>query len=138
MTDTQFARQVCHLLKIQLPTFHRNASFDSTTQLAAMDVRNNVMYLGKTSDSRDMFYAIAHELRHRWQYLQHWDIASHADSSELSIDDYNLQPEEIDAHTFAVVVMRSLGCEPLLNGLSDDVKAKIHARADKIYHDIKK
>ncbi len=138
MTDTQFARQVCSLLKIKLPTFRRNASFDSPTQLAAMDVRNNVLYLGKCSDPRDMFYAIAHELRHRWQYQNHWDMSSHADSSELSVDDYNLQPEEIDAHAFAVVVMRSLGCEPLLNGLSDDVKTMIHARADKIYNDIKK
>lgn len=137
MTDTQFARQVCRLLKIQLPTFRRNASFDSHTQLAAMDVRDNVLYLGKCSDPRDMFYAISHELRHRWQYLHHWSISSHIGSTELSVEEYNLQPEEIDAHAFAVVVMRSLGCEPLLNGLPADVKSMIHARADKIFHDIK-
>lgn len=138
MIDTQFARQVCRLLKIQLPTFRRNASFDSHTQLAAIDVRDNVLYLGNCADPRDMFYAIAHELRHRWQYLNHWDIASHADITELSVEDYNLQPEEIDAHAFAVVVMRSIGCEPLLNGLSDEAKAKIREHATKIYNDIKK
>lgn len=133
MTDAQFARQVCRLLKIKMPTINRNSTFSSNTQLAAMDVRNNVLYLGNCDDPRDMFYAIAHELRHRWQYLQHWDFASHADSTELSVEEYNLQPEEIDAHAFAVVVMRSIGCEPLLNGLSDEVKKRIFERAEKLY-----
>lgn len=119
------------------PNFRRSASFDSPTQLAAMDVRENVLYLGKCSDPRDIFYAIAYELRHRWQYLNEWDLFSHSSSTDLPVAEYNLQPEEIDAHAFAVVVMRSIGCEPLLNGLPDDVKAKIHERADLIYNEIK-
>ena len=54
----------------------------------------------------DMAFAIAHELRHKYQIDTHvFDFDNYKTSNELSIREYNLQNEEIDANAYAYIVL---------------------------------
>lgn len=108
--------------------------FMSDTMRAMVEIDKNdkrvVLHIQPPYDL-DFIYAIAHELRHIWQmenqkkkYFQNYKTRN-----ELSVDDYNLQPAEIDAHAYALCVLSELGVMPLFKGYSDRVKEKIYSRA---------
>lgn len=86
--------------------------------------------------SPDLIYGILHELRHVWQMQTDPDryYADYLPSDRcLTLELYNLQPAEIDAHAYAAIQMQKLfGLAPQFNGLSEAVKEKIRKRIEEI------
>lgn len=86
--------------------------------------------------SPDLICGILHELRHIWQMQSDPDryFADYLPSDKcLTLELYNLQPAEIDAHAYAAIQMQKLfGLAPQFNGLSEAVKGKIRKRIEEI------
>ena len=51
------------------------------------------------------YFAVAHELRHIWQYISGFSLDDYKERSELSVDQYNKQFLEIDANAFAQLML---------------------------------
>ena len=127
----EFAKDVSNFLVIECPAISFDSSkLRSKTQMAALF--NGVLYLKEgIKEDYNLFFAIAHELRHVWQLQNDEDFyfGNYKPRPELDLESYNLQPAEIDANAFAGLVMEEcFGIEILFNGMSDIVKAKIYAR----------
>ena len=127
-----FINDVCDILKISVPHISFDTSnFQSETMMAQIDSS----YLRKADKTNpDQFFSVAHELRHRWQIQtdNEWYFSDYK-PRELcsSVEEYNLQFAEIDAHAFAGIVMEEFfHLKPLFQGLSDNVKSKIYSRMD--------
>lgn len=98
------------------------------TQMAAADVETNTIYLRCGLGKYDAIFALAHEMRHIWQVPE-------VDESrcELSVEDYNMLEEELDANAFAVAYMMvKHGMKPLFNGVGDDIRSEIYKKAEKM------
>ena len=101
--------------------------------LAQCDPSSNTIYIREYQEvNPDIFFAVAHELRHVWQVKT--DESLYFSSYKTvdkhnSVDNYNMQIAEIDAHAFAALMMSNFfGIKPLFNNLSDNVKTKINER----------
>lgn len=128
-----FVDDVCYILKIRMPEVSFDKShFCTDTMLAQCRSDGKKIYIDiGRGISSDLFFAIAHELRHVWQIRQQGSYFSDYKTIDACSDheEYNLQKEEIDANAFASIVMHDFfGISPLFNGLSDRVKNKIHQR----------
>jgi len=81
-----------------------------------------------------------YELRHVWQIknAEHYYMNGYKKSSECqNMEEYNLQPAEIDAHAFgAAIMMDFYHLKPLMNGMSDLIKSKVYERADELLREI--
>ena len=105
--------------------------------LAQVDSLGSTIYIRKfDKPNPDLFFSVAHELRHVWQIRYHKkEYLSSYESMDIlkSTKQYNLQLAEIDANAFAYIVMVDFfGIKPLFRGLSDDVKLKIMERVNEI------
>ncbi len=83
-------------------------------------------------------FVLAHELRHIYQFFEFSSdvFTENKASDELSTDDYNLQPLELDANAFGMIVMQDItGCKPLFYGLSESVRKAIDKQAKRILED---
>ena len=129
---------ICNNLKIKKPRIQiKHDAFVSGTVLADYDYKNKKIVISdpKSYENKaDLLFAIAHELRHKYQ-IDHdmFDFENYKTSKELTTEEYNLQKEEIDANAYACVVMMDMfGIKPLFNGLDDEVINKIWERAEEI------
>lgn len=105
------------------PTATMFAMCDSDgSDVSAVYVRENV------AQTPDLLFSIAHELRHCWQVQRNPRIMQgYKEAQELTKEEYNLQPAEIDANAFAGVVMiEFFGIKPLFQGLPENVKDRIY------------
>lgn len=129
-----FASELAGLLDIPRPEFDMSPNFKSPTQIGGADLESWTIGIKPDADIRDQVLVVAHEMRHLWQSVNQPDMfAAYQSSAELDKEAYNLQPAEIDANAFALVVMEeAFGVTPLFNGLSDHVKSAIHSRAEEI------
>ncbi len=70
-----------------------------------------------SDESLAMFFCIAHELRHVYQMMYIDEMFINYKLEKMhDMNEYNLQPEEIDANAFAVFLCESIfnvGCPPL-------------------------
>nr|DAO66579.1 MAG TPA: IrrE N-terminal-like domain [Caudoviricetes sp.] len=82
----------------------------------------------------DVLFDVCHELRHVWQtYNQPEMFNSYVEIGNIDLEEYNLQPAEIDANAFAAVCMEEwFGVKPMFEGYSDVVKKKIWGRVREI------
>lgn len=131
-----FISEICDILNISVPSISFDTSkFQSDTMMAQIDSSGTTIYL-KAYDkpNPDQFFSIAHELRHRWQMLSDKEFYfSDYKPRELcaSVEEYNLQIAEIDAHAFAGLIMIDFfNLKPLFKGLPDSVKSKIYKRME--------
>ena len=129
---------ICNNLKIKKPRIQiKHDAFVSGTVLAVYDYKNKKIVISdpKSYENKaDLLFAIAHELRHKYQ-IDHdmFDFENYKTSKELTTEEYNLQKEDIDAKAYACVVMMDMfGIKPLFNGLDDEVINKIWERAEEI------
>ena len=126
---------VCDELHIEAPSLSFDVSvFDTETQMAALDVKKNIMHLRSEDVTPDNVFAVCHELRHSWQ-RQHRLVLllGHKTRNELSVEEYNKQPAEVDANAYAALFCEAVfNMRPLFNGLSDEVKELIAARCKEI------
>ena len=127
-------KEICGILEMSVPrVVIAPQEMRTGTQLAALC--DDILILRDNSLTADTAFAIAHELRHKWQLdnFREEYFEDYKEVGELSVEDYNRQAAEIDANAFAVVAMASLfGIEPRFDRLSDDLKQKIFERAKKI------
>ena len=130
----EFITDICELLDISVPSISYDTShFPTETTMAQCELTNNIVYLNKIDKPNpDYLFAIAHELRHIFQYQddKQFYLSNYKTSDNCSsVEEYNLQIAEVDANAFAGLVMINFfGLKPLFEGLSDSVKAKIFDR----------
>lgn len=128
----RWTRLVCDALKLsKAPTliFDRSRLRTGTTMAALRSDGGSICVRDDIDRGPDLYFAIAHELRHAWQLERRPEMfkAYHA-SDELDLVAYNMQPAELDANAFAAMVMRdAFGIEPLFEGLPETVRAAIKA-----------
>lgn len=130
-----FIALLCNDLEIELPKISFDTSFFATkTSMAVVDAEKRILYLKRQLESLDMFFAIAHELRHLWQfeYRPYW-FEGYKPADQCSTREYNMQRVEIDANAYALIIMEDeFEVSPRFNGLSADIVAEIEKRADEI------
>lgn len=137
MVDT-FIKATCKVLNIDVPEISYDTSnFTTKTMMAQCSHDGSVIFLKKQpKPNPDMFFAIAHELRHIWQIKNNVNLYF-ADYKPIdmceSVEAYNLQIAEIDANAFGGLLMVGLfKLQPQFNGMSEAVKSKIYKRMDEI------
>lgn len=137
-----FIENICEILEISMPEVSFDESrFQTATTLAQCDSRGDTIYLkDMNSPSPDLLFSAAHELRHIWQMrtdrVRFFDGYRTADRCR-DIDEYNLQPAEVDANAFAGIVMVDFfGMKPQFHGLSEGTKAKIQERTKEIIEEM--
>lgn len=130
MDIRRYIKHLSKILNINQPKPKIVDNLDTETKMAAVDPQKGVVYIKKGLMSYDKLFAIAHELRHLWQYQNEPNMfAEYANSESLSVEDYNLQIAELDANAFGKIVMLEMfGVKPLFDGLSENVKEKIDER----------
>ena len=83
----------------------------------------------------DYYFAVAHELRHLWQYLtneKYW-LGGYKTSEEIGITAYNRQRLEVDANAFAALIMvLYFGMVPTFQSLDLETRHMIEVRAHQI------
>lgn len=133
---TQFVKEICSLLGISVPKItYDNSHFETDTMLAQCEPARNTIYLSRVEKPNpDYLFSVAHELRHLFQYQKNplFYLSGYRTSDEcMSIDEYNLQPAEVDANAFASIVMLYFfSIKPQWMGLSDRGISAINARTD--------
>lgn len=132
---------ICNNLKIKKPRIQiKHDAFVSGTVFAAYDYKNKKIAIDdpKSYENKaDLLFAIAHELRHKYQIDNHmFDFENYKTSKDVTTEEYNLQKEEIDANAYACVVMMDLfGIKPLFNGLPTKVVQEIEKKIDEIVNE---
>ena len=130
----QFITDICELLDITVPSISYDIShFPTKTTMAQCELTNNIIYLNKLDKlNPDYLFAIAHELRHIFQYQndENFYLSNYKTSDNCSsVEEYNLQIAEVDANAFASIIMvEYFHMKPLWNGLSDRVIRAINNR----------
>lgn len=139
----QFTTEICKLLEIESPTItHDESVFLSSTQLGAMDLNTNTLYLRKSYKTKfDELFTIAHELRHVYQnqnILWRNSLNLRRKNNESSTEYYNNQESELDANAFgAYMMMETFKIKPLFTGLDKVTKNSIFKRVEEIKKELK-
>lgn len=138
-----FIRNICAILEIEPPRISSDVDdFPTDTTLAAVcipaDGGKPFLCLRENVEPDPGYYVqVAHELRHLWQLENdngYW-FGSYKSIEELRGDltRYNLQPAEVDAHAFSVVVLvRAFGAAPTFETLGEPVRQAIAERLRQI------
>lgn len=113
------------------------AKFTTPTTRAALSDDGTVIAVNRGTDFPDrisVWFAVSHEMRHLWQMRNGRIRSGYAPASDLPLDDYNGQDEEIDAHAWTVVVLSTVfGIRPTLEkNLGEEIWKQIEARAAQI------
>ena len=138
----EFIIEICNLLDIPVPSISYDTShFPTETTMAQCELTNNVIYLNKLDKPNpDYLFAIAHELRHIFQYQndEKFYLSNYKTSDNCSsIEEYNLQIAEVDANAFASIIMvEYFHMKPQWNGLSDKVINAINDRINIIIREL--
>lgn len=118
-------------------------SFNSKTEMANTEITENnirIFIRDGLKNQNDIFFALAHELRHCWQFNQQEYKVLFEKYEKNNTDDnlnYNLQDLEIDANAYAGCVMRKVfGVKPLFSGMSEKQRIIILNRIEEMQNDI--
>jgi len=127
---------VCRILGIDPPKIrYRLPPGMSPTTLAAASSDGEEICIKNQAPSADLYFSIAHELRHIWQLRTDPEkyMTGYKTRADLDVEAYNLQPAEIDANAFAEIISANLlQVRPLFIGLPDSIRRKISSRAREI------
>ena len=135
----EFIGEVCDILEIPIPNISDDFSaFKNNTKMAMLAIEKNVptLYLSDRMETEyDYYFAVAHELRHLWQYStneKYW-LGGYKTSEEIGITAYNRQRLEIDANAFSAIIMvLSFGMVPTFPSLDLETRHMIEVRARQI------
>ncbi|WP_195479529.1 hypothetical protein [Coprococcus comes] len=126
----KFSREICDILDIPVP-FIKFVSADrmhTGTQIAAL-TPNAVLIRDDIAVSPELFFALAHELRHAYQIAGGESLEEYRTSDRISIEQYNLQPLEVDANAFGALIMSDFfGIVPQFRNMPDTVRKAIKDR----------
>lgn len=134
----KYINAVCEILNIEAPSVSYDAEdFHVPSMFASCDSEGTTIYLRRdASFNMDLCLAVAHELRHAWQIRSDksfWLSSYKPREKCSSLEEYNLQPAELDANAFSCVVLNTLfGVNPLFQGLPESVRDEIYKRAKQI------
>lgn len=120
-------------LKISKPLVVQDLSGEHTNA-EYYPPEDKVVYV-RENDTNEAYFEIAHELRHKWQFVNFRDkyFKNYIEIQKTNLEDYGKQIAEIDANAFAVLMtMRYLDELVLLNGYPQDEKKLIFKRAREI------
>lgn len=126
----KFAREICDILEISVPDikFVSADRMHTGTQIAAL-TPNAVLILDDIAVSPELFFALAHELRHAYQIDHGESLEEYRTSDRISADQYNLQPLEVDANAFGALIMSDFfGIVPQFRNMPDTVRKAIKDR----------
>lgn len=132
----EFITDICELLDITVPSISYDTShFPTETTMAQCELTNNIIYINKIDKPNpDYLFAIAHELRHIFQYQddEQFYLSNYKTSDNCSsVEEYNLQIAEVDANAFAGLVMIDFfHLKPLFEGVPDSVKTKVYEQME--------
>lgn len=129
----QFIKIICYTLEISVPKICKVQRLSAPTTLAEYDKEKDILFYVDLGDL-DIYFTIAHELRHKWQFKYHPDWFEKYNSSKyLSVIEYNMQQVELDANGFAVIAYTDLlGLKPTFDGVDEIIVNAIYDMADKI------
>ena len=128
----KFAREVCNILDISVPAikFVSADRMRTSTQIAAL-TPDAILIRNDMTVSPELFFAIAHELRHSYQIANGADLEEYQTSDKISTEQYNFQPMEVDA--FAALIMYDFfGVVPRFQNLPESVRDAISSRMEQI------
>ena len=133
----KFIKYLCDVLNIEQPTISFDFSeFPTPTTMAMCSSDGFTIYLRQSDKlTPDLFFAIAHEMRHIWQIRTDYDfyLKNYKTSDVLPIEEYNMQIAEIDANAFAGIVLTDFfKLQPLYKGMSEAVISEIENQQLKI------
>ena len=126
----KFAREICDILEISVPDikFVSADRMHTGTQIAAL-TPNAVLIRDDIAVSPELFFALAHELRHAHQIAHGKSLEEYRTSDRISIEQYNLQPLEVDANAFGALIMSDFfGIVPQFRNMPDTVRKAIKDR----------
>lgn len=129
---------ICNNLKIKKPRIQiKHDAFVSGTVLAAYDYKNKKIAINDPEsyeNKADLLFAIAHELRHKYQIDRDvFDFENYRTTEEIPTREYNLQKEELDANAYAGIVMIDMfGIKPIFDGMDDEIINEIYKRIEEI------
>ena len=132
-----FIRDISAELGIPVPQVVYRDHLLTGTMLAMISSDGTELVLKRNAPKGpDLYFSLAHELRHGWQ-IAHPELglmAGYKDRTECgSVEEYNLQPAELDANAYAAIVMeREFGLKALFQGLPEAVREAIRMRASEI------
>lgn len=130
---SRYAAALAAALDIAPPKLARKRPEGMTsTQLGALDPPTRSIWINPAAALPDQLFSLAHEMRHLWQVERCPALlCGYAARSQAALPLYNKQPAEVDAHAFALLIMREwFGSEPLFNGFSPADKQAIYRRAE--------
>ena len=131
-----FINDICNILNIPTPSISFDTSnFSTDTMMAQCSPDGSTIYIKKyDKPNPDQLFSIAHELRHVWQIQndEQFYLSTYKPIDLCpSIEEYNLQIAELDANSFAGLIMiEFFHIKPLFEGVSDSVKSKIYKRME--------
>lgn len=126
------------MLSIAPPVFELVPTSKLATPTTMAELTRGGKYLAINDDfpfaEHDIWFAISHEMRHKWQVDTGFNFNGYFRSNTGNVVDYNLQPTEIDAHAWAVIVMANVfHLRPMLReSLGDEVWGAVERRAKEI------
>lgn len=130
------------MLGIPVPNIRRTSDKDILLNgIACADPTHWTIWIKESATNEDPteddVCAIAHEMRHLWQYkrcrkeFESYMATYKRATTSFPINDYNSQPVELDAHAFAFYFMTlKFGIQPAYDTFSEDLRKKIRTRAD--------
>ena len=126
----KFSREICDILDIPVPVikFVSADRMHTGTQIAAL-TPDAVLIRNDIEVSAELFFALAHELRHAYQIAGGESLEEYRTSDRISIEQYNLQPLEVDANAFGALIMSDFfGIVPQFRNMPDTVRKAIKDR----------
>ena len=129
-------KEICNILNIAQPKIVCDSSkLIGDTMMAMCSPSGDIIYIRDGAVlTPTLVLAVSHELRHVWQIQtnpEFW-LADYEPSSDIDAESYNLQPAEIDAHAFSVLILGSFGLRPDFPSFSETLNNAIFLRADEI------
>ena len=127
----KFAREICDILEISVPDikFVSADRMHTGTQIAAL-TPNAVLIRNDIAVSPELFFALAHELRHAYQIANGESLEEYQENDRISIEQ---QPLEVDANAFGALVMADyFGIVPQFQNMSNTVRKAINNRVKQL------
>lgn len=126
----KFSREICDILDIPVPVIKLVSTdrMHTVTQIAAL-TPDSVLIRNDIEISAELFFALAHELRHAYQIASGESLEEYRTSDRISIEQYNLQPLEVDANAFGALIMSDFfGIVPQFRNMPDTARKAIKDR----------
>lgn len=141
----EYITKICKILKIQKPTVSYNTSIfisDSIYAQCICEPNYQTIYLKRMeTPNPDYLFAIAHELRHIYQYVynKQFFLSAYKERNKCSsVEEYNLQIAEVDANAFgAIILINTFGLRPQWDGYTDRVIREINHRINDIINNLR-